>query len=44
MGIGVTAPRTPGMSTSEIIRRIVSSGASFEGKDKLDPNKKGVVC
>lgn len=43
LGIGVTAPRTPGMSTSEIIRRITSSDSdSLSAKDKANPNKKSV--
>lgn len=43
MGIGVTAPRTAGMSTSEIIRRIMASDAeALAAKDKADPNKKAV--
>merc|ERR1712146_600925 len=43
MGIGVTAPRTPGMSRSEIIRRISQAdGGALEAKDKQNPNKKAV--
>uniref|UniRef100_A0A7S1PYR6 ethanolamine-phosphate cytidylyltransferase n=1 Tax=Neobodo designis TaxID=312471 RepID=A0A7S1PYR6_NEODS len=41
MGIGVTAPRTPGMSTSEIIRRIANADQeALSAKDKANPNKK----
>jgi cytidyltransferase-like protein len=43
LGIGVTAPRTPGMSTSEIIRRIASSeGDALAAKDKQNSNKKQI--
>jgi len=41
MGIGVTAPRTPSMSTSEIIRRIANADQdALAAKDKANPNKK----
>ena len=43
LGIAKTAPRTGGMSTSEIIKRIQSCSADeMAAKDKLNPNKKSV--